>query len=66
MANKHLDVLIAGAHAGTLSQVESGSLAFEYDKTYRGAPLSLSMPLSTRIYRDRVVRSYVWGLLPEG
>lgn len=65
MVNRHLDVLIAGAHAGTLTQVESGSLAFEYDRAYRGVPLSQSMPLSTRVYRDHVVRPYVWGLLPE-
>lgn len=47
MASKNLDVYIAGDHVGTLSQGESGSLTFEYGNTYRGVPLSLSMPLST-------------------
>lgn len=65
MASKDLDVYIAGDHAGTLSQGESGSLTFEYGSTYRGVPLSLSMPRSTRAYHDRVVRPYLWGLLPE-
>lgn len=65
MTNRHLDVWIAGIRAGVLSQVESGSLTFEYYRSYRGVPLSLSMPLSTRVYRDHVVRPYVWGLLPE-
>lgn len=65
MAARHLDVLIAGTHAGTLSQDDSGTLSFRYLPTYRGAPLSSSMPLSTRAYRDRSVTPYLWGLLPE-
>ena len=28
-------------------------------------PLSSAMPLSTRTYRDKIVRPYLWGLLPE-
>ncbi len=47
MASKNLDVYIAGDHAGTFSQGESGSLTCEYGNTYRGVPLSLSMPFST-------------------
>lgn len=60
-----LDVLIAGKLAGTLSQDGTGSLSFAYERGYRGVPLSSSMPLSTRPYRDKVVPSYLWGLLPE-
>lgn len=60
-----LDVLIAGKLAGTLSQDGTGSLSFAYERGYRGVPLSSSMPLSTRPYRDKVVLSYLWGLLPE-
>ena len=47
-----LDVLIAGKLAGTLSQDGVGSLSFAYERSYRGVPLSSSMPLSTRPYRD--------------
>ena len=60
-----LDVLIAGKLAGTLSQDGAGSLSFTYERGYRGVPLSSSMPLSTRPYRDKVVLPYLWGLLPE-
>ena len=60
-----LDVLIAGKLAGTLSQDGAGSLSFAYERGYRGVPLSSSMPLSTRSYRDKVVLPYLWGLLPE-
>ena len=60
-----LDVLIAGKLAGTLSQDGAGSLFFAYERDYRGVPLSSSMPLSTRPYRDKVVLPYLWGLLPE-
>ena len=60
-----LDVLIAGKHAGTLSQDGAGSLSFAYERDYRGVPLSSSMPLSTRPYRDKAVLPYLWGLLPE-
>ena len=49
-----LDVLIAGKLAGTLSQDGAGSLSFAYERGYRGVPLSSSMPLSTRPYRDKV------------
>ena len=50
-----LDVLIAGKLAGTLSQDGAGALSFAYERGYRGIPLSSSMPLSTRPYRDKVV-----------
>lgn len=60
-----LDVLIAGKLAETLSQDGAGSLSFAYERDYRGVPLSSSMPLSTRPYRDKVVLPYLWGLLPE-
>ena len=65
MASRSLDVWIAGKHAGELSQDESGALSFAYLRDYRGAPLSSTMPLSTRTYRDKVLRPYLWGLLPE-
>lgn len=60
-----LEVLIAGKHAGVLSQGTTGSLSFCYDREYRGVPLSSAMPLSTRTYRDKVIGPYLWGLLPE-
>lgn len=58
MGTRGLDVMIAGEHAGVLSQGESGALSFAYLRGYRGIPLSSAMPLSTRTYRDKVVLPY--------
>lgn len=65
MTARALDVLIAGEHAGTLSQEESGVLSFRYRRKYRKVPLSSAMPLSTFVYRGKAVAAYLWGLLPE-
>lgn len=65
MTRKQLSVLIAGKPAGNLSQEESGTLSFQYLRSYRGAPLSSTMPLSTKTYRGKMVANYLWGLLPE-
>lgn len=65
MTSHSLDVWIAGKHAGELSQDGSGALSFAYLRDYRGVPLSSAMPLSTRVYRDKALRPYLWGLLPE-
>lgn len=62
---EELDVLIAGELAGVLTQLEDGRLTFRYDRGYRGAPLSSTMPLSTSVYRDGRVRSYLSCLLPD-
>ncbi len=65
MTKAQLDVFIAGARAGVLSQEDSGALSYRYLREYRGVPLSSSMPLSTREYRDKTILPYLWGLLPE-
>ena len=36
MGTRSLDVMIAGEHAGVLSQGESGALSFAYLRGYRG------------------------------
>lgn len=65
MSDKVLKVLLAGRVAGTLKQRESGKLSFEYEHDYQGLPLSLSMPVSNRIYEDKRVRPFLFGLLPD-
>lgn len=65
MAVLDLRVLIAGVPAGTLHQDAQGIMSFAYDDTYRGAPLSLSMPVSNRTYTAEVLRPYLFGLLPD-
>ncbi len=39
MAQMALDVYIGGKQAGVLAQDESGSLSFEYRRSYRGVNL---------------------------
>lgn len=58
-------VFIQGIFAGTLEQKESGQVVFTYDMAYRGAPLSLNMPIANTTYGDKVVRPYLFGLLPD-
>jgi serine/threonine-protein kinase HipA len=48
-----------------VSRNERNQLRFSYDANYEGAPLSLSMPVSNRIFGDDVVRPYLLGLLPD-
>lgn len=61
MSARALKVLLAGRVAGTLEQRESGKLSFEYERDYQGAPLSLSMPVSNRVYGDKRVRPFLFG-----
>ena len=65
MSAKTLKVLLAGRVAGVLTQSEGGKLSFEYEHDYRGLPLSLSMPVSNRVYGDKRVRPFLYGLLPD-
>lgn len=60
-----LRVIICGNEAGTLHQSSSGTLGFQYDSGYQGIPLSLAMPVSNRVYPQRVVLPYLFGLLPD-
>lgn len=65
MAVLDLRVLIAGTPAGTVHQDERGLMSFVYDEGYQGPPLSLSMPVSNRVYGPDVLRPYLFGLLPD-
>lgn len=60
-----LCVLICGMRAGVLRRDPRGNLTFHYDSSYQGVPLSLSMPVSNRIYPDQTIRPYLLGLLPD-
>lgn len=65
MAATSLKAIVGGAVAGTLLQNEAGLMSFRYDESYQGAPLSLSMPVSNRIYSQNVLLPYLFGLLPD-
>jgi serine/threonine-protein kinase HipA len=53
--------------AGTLIEKERGSrYSFEYLPDYAGYPVSLTMPLATRVYEFETFPPFFDGLLPEG
>ena len=64
-ATDRLCVLIAGKVAGEAAQSDNGKLTFTYEDGYSGIPLSLSMPVSNRVFSDKAVRPYLFGLLPD-
>ncbi len=69
MSDRILEILMDGRFMGELRMSQSGSLSYEYDKTYaneQGAtPLSLSMPLGQSRHGNHVVRPFLEGLLPD-
>ena len=65
MAVMSLRVIICGTPAATLHQDATGLPSLRYDETYAGTPLSLTMPVSNRVYRHDIVRPYLFGLLPD-
>ncbi len=64
-----LAVILDDTVAGTLTRLRGGDLRFDYDDLYRArpnpTPLSISMPPSVRSHRDRTIRPWLWGLLPD-
>jgi serine/threonine-protein kinase HipA len=58
-----------GQLLGSVTQANGGRLALEYDQRWRSlmnpTPLSLSMPVAVRTHGAPVVRSFLWGLLPD-
>ncbi len=63
-----LVVLLGGQRVGTITE-ERDDLTLIYEDDYRksaqSTPLSLSMPFTSQQHGDRVVRSFLWGLLPD-
>lgn len=69
MATRALRVFLDGTPVGTVAQSNQGSLSFSYEQEYieqaDPTPLSLSLPLRSNRHRDKAVRSYLEGLLPD-
>lgn len=69
MPDKHLRTFLDGRPIGTLNQTTQGALSFTYDEGYAedsaATPLSLSMPLSVKQHRNKPVRAFLDGLLPD-
>ena len=64
-----LDVYIGSSKVGRYSREPSGSTAFRYEPEWlasdRAFPISLSMPLSDRVWSGESATSYFDGLLPD-
>lgn len=69
MTDRRLDVHMDGVKIGNLHMSGAGNLTFEYDTEYtqreNATPLSLSMPVSKTRHKNKVVRSFLQGLLPD-
>ncbi len=52
--------------AGTLEELKEGKYKFTYFDNYHGAPVSLTMPLTEKMYDFDAFPPFFEGLLPEG
>lgn len=56
-------------HAGTINQLRSGKLTFEYNPSYAGmsssTPVSVSMPKQVASHPNSQITPWLWGLLPD-
>jgi serine/threonine-protein kinase HipA len=61
--------LVDGELLGRVRSDRHGLLTFEYEPTWlnldHAFPLSVSMPLAPQMYRQQIIRPFLWNLLPE-
>lgn len=66
---KKAEVFLCDVKAGWLTEDENG-YTFEYDAAFLASPsaeaVSLTLPLSSQPYRDKVLFPFFDGLIPEG
>ena len=60
------NVLVHALKAGQLEELTDGAYQFNYDADYRGAPVSLTMPIEKKTYFFSKFPPFFEGLLPEG
>jgi serine/threonine-protein kinase HipA len=64
-----LDVYVGSSKVGTYSRAASGATSFRYDPVWlsseRAFPISMSIPLSDRLWSGESVASFFDGLLPD-
>ena len=64
-----LDVYVGSSRVGQYARAPGGATSFRYDSDWlssaRAFPISLSMPLSDRIWSGEAATSYFDGLLPD-
>ena len=59
-------VSVNGIKAGILQELQGGAYQFTYLDEYLGAPVSLTMPITKRVYHFESFPPFFEGLLPEG
>ena len=52
--------------AGILTETDDRHYRFEYHKTYSGAPVSLTMPITEGVFDYTIFPPFFDGVLPEG
>ncbi|WP_439287109.1 type II toxin-antitoxin system HipA family toxin [Lonepinella sp. BR2357] len=64
-----LNIAMNGFHVGQWRKLTSGATEFQYNPNWlhseRGRPISLSLPLSNKIYKGEVVFNFFDNLLPD-
>lgn len=55
-----------GIQAGIFEELDNDTYKFEYDAKYSAEPVSLTMPISKKIYLFNEFPCVFEGLLPEG
>ena len=60
------EVRVDGIPAGTLREKSDGTFTFCYRRDYAGAPVSLTLPITTEPYTFTRFPPFFDGLLPEG
>ncbi len=63
---KQAYVSVNGIKAGTLEALDNGKYQYTYFDNYQGAPVSLTMPLTNKVYNFDIFPPFFEGLLPEG
>ena len=59
-------IAVHDVKAGILEQLNDGTYQFIYSDEYQGEPVSLTMPLTKKVYRFDIFPPFFEGLLPEG
>ncbi|MCH9763118.1 MAG: HipA N-terminal domain-containing protein [Gammaproteobacteria bacterium] len=59
-------VLLNGIEAGILENFEGEQYTFTYHTDYHDSPVSLTMPLTNKMYTFNAFPPFFEGLLPEG
>ena len=52
--------------SGILEELQGGKYQFSYFDDYHGSPVSLTMPLTNKVYEFDVFPPFFEGVLPEG